>query len=181
MAIDPFIPLFRLYRDSLLESVKHPCPRSGVLDDYYFRMRSHDLRCHPVCRCRHSLRHGRLACVEGSLAARIAGLHEPCGALDILPAPTFKQVFRNAVELVWRATGLDRLCCRIQRQLDRRVLPAGAALPGSEILLHLRDPRAVIHSSEYAADFNKRPPITSLPEGCANIWRWVGCSAATPN
>ena len=36
IAIDPVITLFRLYRDTLLESVGHPCPHSGVLDDYYF-------------------------------------------------------------------------------------------------------------------------------------------------
>src|SRR3972149_9724115 len=41
MSIDPFIPLFRFYRDSLLKSVGvdhllHHLPSINVLDDYYF-------------------------------------------------------------------------------------------------------------------------------------------------
>ena len=171
MAIDPFIPLFRLYRDSLLESVGHPCPRSAVLDDYYFsdeKLATFDAIQSADVDIPFDM--ADWPALKESLAARMSlASMNLVEHLDILPAPTFKQVFRNAVELVWRANGASDqvVLAGFNDNWTAEFFPLLAQLfPEAKFLLHLRDPRAVIHSSEYAEpDFNKRPPITSFARG----------------
>jgi hypothetical protein len=170
MAIDPFIPLFRTYRDSLLRASGHEdllaTTASGALDDYYFdtgklRVMKAIQEADPDIAFDQSGWDG----LKTALASRMS-----LGSMDLVPhidelrGATFKEVFQNATQLVasMRGEGLawagfnDNWCAEFFRPIAR-------LLPEAKFMLHLRDPRAVVNSSEFAEpDPRKRPTVLSF-------------------
>jgi hypothetical protein len=170
MSLDPFIPLFRFYRDSLLRAaggedlLAHISP--SVLDDYYFSA-------------------GKMAAFKAlrsadpdipfdlaewpELKQRIASRMQLASAdliphLDRLPAPTFREVFHNIRGLIAATTDRELAWVGFNDNWTGEFMPLVAQLvPDARFMLHVRDPRGVVHSSEFAEpDPAKRPTVTSF-------------------
>lgn len=170
MSLDPFIPLFRFYRDSLLRSVgadgllaRLP---STVLDDYYFSdtkiavlkaLRSAD----PDIPFDLSAWSGLKAVIASRMQLASVNL---VPHLDKLPAPTFREVFHNTTRVIAAVTERELLWCGFNDNWAMEFFPMVARLvPDAKFILHLRDPRAVVNSSEFAEpDPAKRPTIVSF-------------------
>jgi len=169
MAIDPFLPLFRYYRDSLLRSAGHEellRQGSGALDDYYysdtklavmraiqeadpdipFEMAGWDV-----------LRKALVSRLTLTSANLLSGL-------DGLPAATFKGVFENCQKLVAGRKDGPLAWCGFNDNWAAEFMPALSRLfPDAKFMLHLRDPRGVVSSSEFAEpDPRKRPTVMSF-------------------
>jgi len=170
MSIDPFIPLFRVYRDSLLKASGNAdlltSTTSGALDDYYFdsgkvRVMKAIQEADPDIPFDQSLWEE----LRTALASRMS-----LASLDLIPhvdrlrGDTFKEIFQNVTRLVAsvRGSGLiwagfnDNWCMEFFRPIAR-------LLPEAKFMLHLRDPRSVVNSSEFAEpDPRKRPTVLSF-------------------
>jgi len=170
MSLDPFIPLFRYYRDSLLKT--HGSYdlieklQSSVLDDYYF------------CNIKSKI----LTVVQDAdpdipfdisewekLKAAIAGRMQLASVnlvphLDKLPGKTFKEVFYNTMNVIAATTDKELAWVGFNDNWAMEFIPLVAKLvPDAKFMVHLRDPRAVVNSSEFAEpDPAKRPTIVSF-------------------
>lgn len=169
MAIDPFIPLFRFYRDSLLKTNSSKLfSTSGILDDYYFS----DTKLQIMKSIQDanpdipfdSSHWGKLK-VEIANRMKLASMNL-ISHLDKLPAPTFRETFFNTMKVI--ASGSDKSADIIWTGFNdnwaMEFFPLIAQLiPEAKFILHLRDPRAVVFSSEFAEpDPSKRPTIMSF-------------------
>lgn len=170
MSLDPFIPLFRYFRDSLLQAAGagHLLTQmpSAALDDYYFS----DIKITAL---------KTLQNVEPDIPFNLSGWEklkpeiasrmklasmDLIPHLDKLPAPTFRQVFLNTMQVI-RATSEKELeWVGFNDNWTAEFLPILAKLiPDAKFMLHLRDPRAVVFSSEFAEpDPAKRPTVLSF-------------------
>ena len=186
MSLDPFIPLFRFYRDSLLKSVGafHLLEHlpSRVLDDYYFSTTKTQI----------------LKAVQGAdpdiafdmsqwetLKAAIASRMKLASVnlvphLDRLPAATFREVFLNTSVLVGEVGDADVVWAGFNDNWTTEFFPLVARLiPEARFMLHLRDPRAVVHSSEFAEpDPRKRPTVLSFAR---HLRKYLAFAAVLPS
>ena len=170
MAIDPFIPLFRYYRDAVLRDSGMDVTAIGtILDDYYF---SND-----KLRVMKAIQGGNpdvafdrsaWPSLKQALASRMQ--LASCNLiphLDLLLADTFKEVFRNTSKLVLAANGKtdgDLDWCGFNDNWAIEFFPLLSQLiPDAKFIVHLRDPRAVVNSSEFAEpDPKKHPTVMSF-------------------
>lgn len=170
LSLDPFIPLFRFYRDSLLRSVgaanlleRFP---SNVLDDYYFSTtKLQVLRAVQSADPDIPFDHSQWDALKPVIAARmqLASVNL-VPHLDKLPAPTFREVFENTTRVVASVTDRDLVWAGFNENWAVEFFPLVAQLvPDAKFILHLRDPRAVVNSSEFAEpDPAKKPTVVSF-------------------
>ena len=170
MSLDPFIPLFRFYRDSLLASVgqDHLLARlpSGVLDDYYFSDTKLDIM-KAIQSASPDIAFDMSAWdrLKPAIASRMTlASVNLIPHLDLLPAPTFREVFANTMRVVSATTTKELAWAGFNDNWAMEFIPIVARLiPDAKFMLHLRDPRAVVNSSEFAEpDPAKRPTIVSF-------------------
>jgi len=171
MSLDPFIPLFRFYRDSLLKAagVEHlldRIPARNVLDDYYFSddklkiMKTIQEQDPDI-----AFDMSQWPKLKDDLAGRmkLASVNL-IPHLDLLPAATFREVFNNAMRLIAKTSEKDLLWVGFNDNWTMEFFPLIAHLmPDAKFMLHLRDPRAVVASSEFAEpDPSKHPPVMTF-------------------
>jgi hypothetical protein len=169
MALDPFIPLFRFYRDSLLREAGREdlvAVAGLVLDDYYFSNTKRDVL-QTVQRADPDIPFDMSAWPE--LATAIARRMELASAdliphLGRLPAPTFREVFHNTLEVIAATADGVLEWVGFNDNWTAEFMPLVTRLiPDARCMIHLRDPRGVVHSSEYAEpDAAKHPTVASL-------------------
>jgi hypothetical protein len=170
VALDPFIPLFRFYRDSLLRSVGAEGLlqqfSSGVLDDYYFsidkmRMMKAIQGANPDIPFDRSQWEPLKATIASRMKLASMNL---IPHLDKLPAPTFREVFYNTMKVVTAVRGSEVVWAGFNDNWTMEFFPLVARLiPDARFMLHLRDPRAVVNSSEFAEpDPAKHPTVISF-------------------
>lgn len=170
MSLDPFIPLFRFYRDSLLKSVQSEdllqrLP-SAVLDDYYFSETK--LKIMKVIRTADPDIPFDMSAWERlkpAIASRMTlASVNLIPHLDKLPAPTFREVFQNTMKVIAATSDKDLAWVGFNDNWAMEFIPLIArVVPDARFMLHLRDPRAVVNSSEFAEpDAAKRPTIVSF-------------------
>ena len=103
MSLDPFIPLFRFYRDSLLNaSGSEVRASSGVLDDYYFS--NHKLQVMKAIQSADPdipFDMSQWEQLKNAIASRMTlPSVNLIPHLDKLPAPTFRETFANTMKVV---------------------------------------------------------------------------------
>lgn len=170
MAIDPFIPIFRAYRDSLVRSIGKQealiATAAGALDDYYYS----DVKLQVMDAIQDAdpdLPFDRDAWPELRVALQARMTLTSANMLDgidRIPAPTFREVFENCMALVAeRKSGPLEWVGFNENWAAEFFGPLSRLFPDAKFILHLRDPRAVINSSEFAEpDFRKRPTVLSF-------------------
>jgi hypothetical protein len=188
MALDPFIPLFRLYRDSLLKQAgeRELLERSplAVLDDYYFDVDKRAL----MCALQDSepdvpFDMSAWPALRQSIAARMKlASVDLIPHLDLLPAPTFSETFANTAKVVAAARGGDADWVGFNDNWTFEFLPLVARLiPDARFMIHLRDPRAVVASSEFAEpDPSKRPTVLSFARHLRKFYAFAVVLTAHP-
>ena len=171
MSIDPFIPLFRFYRDSILKhlgkyELLDRVPNRDILDDYYFDSTKLEIM-EAVQSFDEDIEFDLSQ--WGELKQQIADRMSLASMnlikhLDKLPAPTFKEVFYNLVNLVAIESQGNIVWAGFNDNWTSEFFPLVARLiPDAKFIMHLRDPRSVIHSSEFAEpDPAKHPPIITF-------------------
>jgi len=173
MSLDPFIPLFRYYRDSLLKSVDSydllsQVPSRNVLDDYYFSIdKIKIMKAIQTADPDIAFDGTSWEELKISIAKRMElGSVNLIPYLDILPAKTFRDVFNNITKLISAACGNDKdlVWAGFNDNWTMEFIPIVAKIvPDAKFIIHLRDPRAVINSSEFAEpDPAKRPTVISF-------------------
>lgn len=170
MSLDPFIPLFRFYRDSLLKSVQSEhlleCLPSAVLDDYYFSEAK--LKIMKVIRTADPdipFDMSSWERLKPAIASRMTlASVNLIPHLDKLPAPTFREVFQNTMKVIAATSDKDLAWVGFNDNWAMEFIPLIArVVPDARFMVHLRDPRAVVNSSEFAEpDAAKRPTIVSF-------------------
>lgn len=171
MSIDPFIPLFRFYRNSILKhSGKHHLldmvPNKNVLDDYYFdNIKLEIMEIVQNFDQDIAFDLSKWNELKQDIANRMSlASVNLIKYLDKLPAPTFKEVFYNISNLVAIKSKDNVIWSGFNDNWTSEFFPLIANLvPDAKFILHLRDPRAVVHSSEFVEpDPKKHPPIITL-------------------
>mgnify|MGYP001447298223 CR=1 FL=1 len=182
MSIDPLIPLFHYYKKSLLsyngrgELLTNNY--TNVIDDYFFD-------------------HSRIEVMKAiqesnpdvpfdmsgwsELKIKMKGRMSLASAnlipyLDEIPAPTFKEVFQNVINIIERISTKENLeWVGFNDNWTIEFFPLIAQLfPKAKFMIHLRDPRAVVCSSEFAEpDPNKRPTILSFARHLRKYYAFV--------
>lgn len=169
LSLDPFIPLFRFYRDSLLRAEGYAdllAFAGPVLDDYYFS--AEKLRVLQVVQSADpdiefdTTQWPRLKTVIASrmhLASADLIPH-----LDLLPGPTFAEVFRNTMDVIAATTSSQLEWVGFNDNWTAEFMPLVTRLiPDARCIIHVRDPRGVVNSSESAEpDPAKRPTVLSF-------------------
>ena len=170
MSIDPFIPLFHFYKKSLLMAsgnenlLKNSF--SNVIDDYYFDrtklsiMKAIQDADPDIPFDLSNLEELKIKMISRmSLASANLIPH-----IDKIFAPTFKEVFYNIIDLLGSLTKKKLEWVGFNDNWTLEFFPLIAKLfPEAKFIIHLRDPRAVIYSSEFAEpDPAKRPTIMSF-------------------
>jgi hypothetical protein len=169
MSLDPFIPLFRFYRDSLLKAsgsdLRAP---SGVLDDYYFSNQKLQImkaiqNADPDIPFDMSHWEQLKSAIASRMTLASVNL---IPHLDKLPAATFRETFANTMKVIAATCdeGADLVWTGFNDNWAMEFFPLIARLvPDAKFMLHLRDPRAVVYSSEFAEpDPAKRPTVLSF-------------------
>lgn len=168
ISLDPFIPLFRFFRDSLIRTHGNgvPVPESGVLDDYYYsdsKLRVMRLlqSADPDISFDMSQWEPLKAAIASRMTLASVNLIEH---LDLLPAPTFREVFHNTMKVVAATRPGELAWVGFNDNWAAEFFPLVAQLvPDAKFILHIRDPRAVVHSSEFAEpDPAKHPTVVSF-------------------
>lgn len=172
MSLDPFIPLFRFYRDSLLKSVGQEhlleeIPSVNALDDYYFSVTK--MKIMKAIQNADPDIPFDMSCwseLKKSIASRmkLASVNL-IPHLDKLPAPTFRETFNNTMQVIAATSDKSNLeWVGFNDNWTMEFFPLIAKLiPDAKFMLHLRDPRAVINSSEFAEpDPAKHPPVITF-------------------
>jgi hypothetical protein len=177
MAIDPFIPLFRFYRDSLLRSIGTEELLAGastdVLDDYYFSAtKLKVMRAIQEADPDIPFDLSRWPELRASIVNRMRlSSMDLIPHVDKLPGPTFRETFHNTMKVVSASGGGkctsdagDWSWVGFNDNWTVEFFPLIARLlADAKFMLHLRDPRAVINSSEFAEpDPAKRPTVISF-------------------
>ena len=170
MSIDPFIPLFHFYKKSLLirndqkDLLKNSF--SNVIDDYYFDRTK--LSIMKAIQCADPDIPFDLSKKEELKAKMISRMSLASANLiphiDKIFAPTFKEVFYNIINLLDSLTKKNLEWVGFNDNWTLEFFSLIAKLfPEAKFIIHLRDPRAVIFSSEFAEpDPAKRPTIMSF-------------------
>ena len=171
MSIDPFIPLFRFYRDSILNhlgklELLDKVPNRNILDDYYFDNTKLEIM-EAIQSFEDDLEFdlNQWDDLKQHIASRMSlASMNLIKNLDMLPASTFKEVFNNLVSLVTAESKDDIIWAGFNDNWTSEFFPLIARLvPDAKFIVHLRDPRSVVHSSEYAEpDPAKHPPIITF-------------------
>jgi hypothetical protein len=169
MSLDPFIPLFRYYRDSLLRSMDlNLTVPSGVLDDYYFSDSKRKIM-YAVQNANPDIAFdiSEWPQLKSAIASRMSlASANLIPYIDKLPAPTFREVFHNTIKVIASTCDCDTdlVWAGFNDNWAVEFFPLIAQLiPEARFMLHLRDPRAVIFSSEFAEpDPAKRPTVLSF-------------------
>lgn len=171
MSIDPFIPLFRFYRNSILKNLgKHELldrvPNRDVLDDYYFDSTKLEIM-EAVQGFDEDLEFdlNQWGELKQQLASRMSlASMNLIKHLDKLPASSFKEVFYNLMTLITAESKGDIVWAGFNDNWTSEFIPlVSKMIPDAKFIVHLRDPRSVIHSSEYAEpDPAKHPPIITF-------------------
>jgi hypothetical protein len=171
MSIDPFIPLFRFYRDSILKhlgklELLDKVPNRNILDDYYFDNTKLEIM-EAIQGFEDDLEFdlNQWDDLKKQIASRMSlASMNLIKNLDMLPASTFKEVFNNMVSLVTAESKDDIIWAGFNDNWTSEFFPLIARLaPDAKFIVHLRDPRSVVHSSEYAEpDPAKHPPIITF-------------------
>ena len=170
MSIDPFIPLFHFYKKSLLIANGHESllknSFSNVIDDYYFdktklsvmkAIQNSDpdipFNLSEVDELKTKMI-SRMSLASANLIPHI----------DKIFAPTFKEVFLNIQNLLVSLSEKKLDWVGFNDNWTLEFFPLIAKLfPEAKFIIHLRDPRAVIYSSEFAEpDPAKRPTVMSF-------------------
>lgn len=169
MSLDPFIPLFRFYRDSLLRiggtDLRAP---SGVLDDYYFsNQKLQILKAIQSADPDIPFDMSHWEQLKSAIANRMTlASVNLIPHLDKLPAPTFRETFANTMKVIAATCdeGAELVWTGFNDNWAMEFFPLIARLiPDAKFMLHLRDPRAVVYSSEFAEpDPAKRPTVLSF-------------------
>jgi len=170
MSIDPFIPLFRFYRDSLLKSVGQDhlltLISSSVLDDYYFsdvklKIMKEIQNANPDIPFDMSYWDELKSSIASRMTLASSDLIQYLGKL---PAPSFREVFYNTMKVVTADSDSDLIWAGFNDNWTMEFFPLVAKLiPDAKFMLHLRDPRAVVHSSEFAEpDPAKHPTVLTF-------------------
>lgn len=170
MAIDPFIPLFRHYRDCLLRAAGREDllarSKSDALDDYYFSdLKIEIMRTIQEAEPDAPFDMSGWPAVRSALVSRMSlASSNLIPHVDDIPAETFKKVFENCQQIVSRRkTGELSWVGFNDNWAAEFIRPLARLFPDAKFMLHLRDPRAVITSSEYAEpDPRKRPTVMSF-------------------
>jgi hypothetical protein len=188
MSLDPFIPLFRFYRDSLLRSVgaEQLLERlpSGVLDDYYFSETK--LKIMQAIRAADPdipFDRSQWERLKPAIASRMSlASMNLIPHLDLLPADTFREVFRNTGRVIAATTDKDLAWVGFNDNWAMEFIPVLARLlPDAKFMLHLRDPRAVVNSSEFAEpDPAKRPTIVSFARHLRKYYAFAAVLPSDP-
>jgi hypothetical protein len=186
MAIDPFIPLFRYYRDCLIRSAGKAAllqftPRHA-LDDYYYSQVKLDLM-RTVQETDPDIGFDRSgwpevrAALESRMTLTALNL---VPEIDRIPAATFKEVFGNILEIVGERKPAPIAWAGFNENWAAEFFPALARLfPDARFILHLRDPRAVLGSSEFAEpDPRKRPTVVSFAR---HLRKYIALARTLPN
>ncbi len=170
MAIDPFIPLFRYYRDAILKDARLDIAGlAPILDDYYFSdSKLRVMRAIQGGNADVAFDRAGWSALKSELSSRMQ--LASCNLiphLDLLPANTFKEVFRNTCKLVRAANKKsenDLEWCGFNDNWAIEFFPLLAQIiPDAKFIVHLRDPRAVVNSSEFAEpDPKKHPTVVSF-------------------
>jgi hypothetical protein len=169
MSLDPFIPLFRFYRDSLLKaSGKQLRAPSGVLDDYYFS--NHKLQIMQAIQSADpdiEFDMSQWGLLKEAISSRMTlASMNLIPHLDKLPGKTFRETFANTIKVIAATCDKDAdlVWTGFNDNWAMEFFPLIARLlPDARFMLHLRDPRAVVYSSEYAEpDPAKRPTVLSF-------------------
>lgn len=189
MSLDPFIALFRFYRDSLLRSVgaeglleRMP---STVLDDYYFSTTKTAIakaiqNADPDIPFDMSQWERLKAALLPRMRLTSINL---IPHLDKLPAPTFREVFFNTTKVVAAVSDGDLVWAGFNDNWAMEFFSHVARLiPDARFMLHLRDPRAVVCSSEFAEpDPAKRPTVVSFARHLRKYFAFAGVLSADPH
>ena len=171
MSIDPLIPLFHFYKKSLLINNGNVDMLSNdfvnVLDDYFFDNKRIQImkavqKSEPDIPF--DMQHW------GNLKEKIKSRMSLASSnliphLEKIPAPTFQQVFQNIIDLLSSVSKKKNLqWVGFNDNWTVEFFPLVAKLfPNAKFIIHLRDPRAVVCSSEFAEpDPMKRPTIMSF-------------------
>ena len=182
MSIDPLIPLFHFYRKSLL----HHNGReelltnnfTNVIDDYFFD----HARIEVMKAIQESNPDVPFEMTEwDNLKVKIKARMSLASAnlipyLDEIPAPTFKEVFNNVFNILERISKKNNLeWVGFNDNWTVEFFPLIAQLfPEAKFIIHLRDPRAVVCSSEFAEpDPSKRPTIVSFARHLRKYYAFV--------
>lgn len=185
MAIDPFLPLFRYYRDSLiraagLQNISDHISRSA-LDDYYFSdSKLQIMRAVADVDPDIPFDEAGWESVRPELISRLT-----LTSLNLLPridellAPTFKEVFENCIRIVSQRKNTSVVWAGFNDNWAAEfMIPLARLFPDAKFILHLRDPRGVVNSSEFAEpDPRKRPTITSF---CRHLRKYMALSLILP-
>jgi hypothetical protein len=186
MSLDPFIPLFRFYRDSLLKSVnaEHLLAHasSSVLDDYYFSAEKLQIMkaiqgADPDIPFEMSRWDDLKRAISNRMKLASVNL---IPHLDKLPAPTFRETFYNTTKVISAVSESDLAWVGFNDNWAVEFFPLIARLiPDAKFILHIRDPRAVVNSSEFAEpDPGKRPTVLSFAR---HLRKYVAFSVILPN
>lgn len=171
MSIDPLIPLFHYYKKSLIihsgKSNLLSNNFANVLDDYFFDFKRIEImktlqKSNPDIPFDITNWNELKVKMESRMSLASANL---IPHLDKIPAPTFKEVFENIIEIiarVYKKKNIKWVGFNDNWTIEFFSLIA-RLFPEAKFIIHLRDPRAVICSSEFAEpDPKKRPTVLSF-------------------
>lgn len=171
MSIDPLIPLFHFYKKSLLIHSGNGDLLSNnfadVLDDYFFDHKRIQLmktlqNANPDIPFDLSQWPELKEKIKSRMTLASANL---IPYIDEIPAPSFKEIFVNIVTLLENISKKEKLeWVGFNDNWTVEFFPLIAKLfPEAKFIIHLRDPRAVVCSSEFAEpDPRKRPTVLSF-------------------
>lgn len=170
MSIDPFIPLFHFYKRALLINTGNKSllenSFSNVIDDYYFdRNKLSVMKAIQEANPDIPFDLSKVEELKTKMISRMS-----LASANLIPhinkifAPTFKEVFHNIKILIGSLTKKELEWVGFNDNWTLEFFPLIAKLfPKAKFIIHLRDPRAVIYSSEFAEpDPSKRPTIMSF-------------------
>ena len=170
MSIDPFIPLFHFYKKSLIihSGAKNLLKNSysNVIDDYYFdKNKLAVMKFIQEANPDIPFDLSKVEELKIKMISRMSLASENLiPHIDKIFAPTFKKVFDNIKNLLASLTKKRLKWVGFNDNWTLEFFPLIAKLfPKAKFIIHLRDPRAVIYSSEFAEpDPSKRPTILSF-------------------
>ena len=182
MSIDPLIPLFHYYKKSLLsyngreELLLNNF--TNVIDDYFFDHSRIEVM-KAVQESNPDVPFDMNEWSELKIKMRVRMSLASANLipyLDEIPAPTFKEVFQNVINIIKRiSTKEDLEWVGFNDNWTIEFFPLIAQLfPKAKFMIHLRDPRAVVCSSEFSEpDPNKRPTVLSFARHLRKYYAFV--------
>ena len=172
LSIDAFLPFFKYFRSRVLfpESWKNgrvPGNWNAILPDLFNNERAiedFERFCNEVQDIDIPNTHWRILDAEIENRAALAS-KALVGGLSFCQAKTFSQTIMNYAELISRtyADGEVAFVGFQENWIAEFFIPLSKIFPDSKFISYVRDPRAVLHSSEFhELDVNKHPAIFSM-------------------